>query len=106
REERELRLRLSREDAAARRRAERERVNRRRIDILLGVATAVGLSGVMQLIQAGYDLTDLWALSLAIGVLITAALFGFALHFVLRDRRGSATDSAAGSLDDAGSVTG
>lgn len=106
REEREQRTRLAREEAAARRRAERERVNRRRIDILLGVAAAVGLSGVMQLIQAGYDLHDLWALSLAVGVLLLAAAFGFTLHFMSRDRRGPAAGSAAGSVDDAGSVTG
>ncbi|TYB94883.1 hypothetical protein FXF53_26540 [Micromonospora sp. WP24] len=106
REEEELRVRRFREEAAARRRAERERVNRRRIDILLGVAAAVGLSGVMQLIQAGYDLHDLWALSLAVGVLLLAAAFGFTLHFMSRDRRGPRAGSAVGSVDDAGSVAG
>ncbi|MEU4679387.1 hypothetical protein [Micromonospora sp. NPDC023737] len=106
REERELRLRLSREEAAARRHAERERVNRRRIDILLGVVAAIGLSGVMQLIQAGYDLRTVWALLLAVAVLVAAVLVGYVLHWLHRDRQGPEAGSAPGPVDDVGDVPG
>ncbi|SIR40159.1 hypothetical protein [Micromonospora avicenniae] len=106
REERELRLRLAREEATARRRAERERVNRRRIDILLGVVAAIGLSGVMQLIQAGYDLRTFWALMLALVVLAIAVLVGYVLHRLHRERQGPEADPAAGPVDGGGGATG
>ncbi|MEV4808601.1 hypothetical protein [Micromonospora avicenniae] len=106
REERELRLRLAREEAAARQRAERERINRRRIDILLGVVAAIGLSGVMQLIQAGYDLRTFWALLLALAVLGIAVLVGYLLHWLHRDQQGPAADPVAGPVDGDDGATG
>jgi hypothetical protein len=80
REEREARLRAAGERAAAERQARRERANRRRSDVLIGAMTAVGVSGVMQILQAGFDLRGRVTVLLVLLVALLSILAGWQLH--------------------------
>lgn len=51
----------------------RERANRYRMDLALGGLAAIGFSGVMQILQAGYDLKKFAAWWLVIAVLLLAS---------------------------------
>jgi hypothetical protein len=85
-EEHQARLRAERERIAEQQRQARERSNRRRNDVLLGGIAAVGLSGVMQIVQAGYSLEKLAAALLAVGVLVVAIGFSWVLALIHPDR--------------------
>ncbi|MGW0432943.1 hypothetical protein ACWDV4_10420 [Micromonospora sp. NPDC003197] len=76
----EERDRVLREKEAAARQERRDRANQRRNDALLGGIAAVGLSGLMQIVQAGYDLRQLAAMALVMTVLLTAGVVGWILH--------------------------
>ncbi|MDG4833095.1 hypothetical protein O7627_27870 [Solwaraspora sp. WMMD1047] len=85
-EEHQARLRAERERIADQQREIRERSNRRRNDVLLGGIAAVGLSGVMQIVQAGYSLENLAAALLAVLVLVAAIGFSWVLALIHPDR--------------------
>lgn len=80
RQEREALAEAERERIRAARREARQRANRRRNDVLIGSIAAVGLSGLMQIVQAGYDLKRVSAALLAGIVLVVAVGFGWVLH--------------------------
>jgi len=85
-EQREAAARAEREraEAAARAAAERdehlERMQRRRMDTLLAVIAAVGVSGLAQILQAGYDIREVEAAGLAMFVILVAVAFGAFVH--------------------------
>nr|MDT0659217.1 hypothetical protein [Micromonospora sp. DSM 115978] len=85
-EEQEALLRAERERVADAQREARERSNRRRNDVLLGGIAAVGLSGVMQIVQAGYSLQKLAAAVLVLIVLVLAIGFSWVLALIHPDR--------------------
>jgi hypothetical protein len=71
-----------REDAA-RRDAQREAVaarGRRRMDIMLAGVTAIGVSGILSILQTGYDLKGWLSAALATSAVLTAAGAGAITH--------------------------
>lgn len=65
-----------REEARARRDEQQARRNQLRIDTMLAVLTAIGISGVLAMVQAGFDVEG-WGSVLLVGlVLLLAALVG------------------------------
>lgn len=85
-QERQAELRAEQRRIAARQRELRERANRRRNDVLLGGIAAIGLSGLMQIIQAGYDFKNLAAASLVAVVLVVAIAVSYLLNIFHPDR--------------------
>jgi hypothetical protein len=68
------------EKEEAARRERQERANRRRNDVLVGGMAAIGVSGVMQIVQAGYNVRGLYAVVLVAVVFVLAVLAGWILN--------------------------
>jgi hypothetical protein len=70
-------------EETARSEAQREAVaarGRRRMDILLAGVTAIGISGILSILQAGYDLKGWLSAALAASAVLTAAGAGAITH--------------------------
>jgi hypothetical protein len=65
----------------------RERRQRARMDTALAVVAAVGISGLGQIIQAGYDVRSLGAVWITLTVLGLAATFGLIVRWANRGAR-------------------
>lgn len=74
---------------------ERQRRQRARMDTALAVIAAVGISGLGQIIQAGYDVRDFGALWITATILTMAILFGVGIRWANRDSRARASRAAA-----------
>lgn len=61
-----------------------ERRQRARLDTALAVIAAVGISGLGQIIQAGYDVRTLGALWISVAIVVVAVLFGIGVRLVSR----------------------
>ncbi|MFK3981002.1 hypothetical protein ACI2K4_11565 [Micromonospora sp. NPDC050397] len=83
--EREERARQAREREEAERQERRDKANRHWNDVLLGAIATVGLSGLMQIIQAGYNVERLYATGLVAIVVLLATVVGWGLHRIQRD---------------------
>jgi hypothetical protein len=81
-------------DASVRRRQElaeearrtAEARNRRRMDILLAAVAAIGVSGLLSIVQSGYQITRWWSLLLVGGALLAAVVAGAVTHGLTRGR--------------------
>jgi hypothetical protein len=71
----------------AREEEERERRQRARMDTALAVVAAVGISGLAQIIQAGFDVRDVGAVGIAVTVLGLAGLFGLLVRRASQNNR-------------------
>lgn len=69
-----------RELARARRDDEQARRNQLRIDTMIAVLTAIGISGVLAMVQTGFDVQEWGSLALVLLVLVLAALVGLASY--------------------------
>jgi hypothetical protein len=70
-------------EEAARRDAQREAVaarGRRRMDVMLAGVTAIGVSGILSILQAGYDVKGWLSAALATSAVLTAAGAGAITH--------------------------
>ncbi|GAB3139326.1 hypothetical protein GCM10027290_08330 [Micromonospora sonneratiae] len=76
----EERERALREKDEAARQERRDRTNQHRINVLSGAIAAVGFSGVMQIVQAGFDLRKLAAIVLVVVVVLAALIVAWILH--------------------------
>ncbi|RKR90326.1 hypothetical protein BDK92_4696 [Micromonospora pisi] len=110
RERNDARARAQQERDAAAASAERElqqrreRATRHWQDVLSIATATVGISGLMQIIQAGYQVQRLSAAGLVAVVVVLAVLVGWGLHHFQRDtvsgsrgRRKRTTDSVGGT---------
>lgn len=82
------------EQRAEARRAADEARGRQRMDILLAAVAAVGISGILSILQAGYDLRGWLSVALVVLALVSAAAAGAITHRLtspaLRTARGGA----------------
>lgn len=69
-----------REEARARREEEAAKRNQLRIDTMIAVLTAIGISGVLAMIQTGYDVEQWGSVVLVVLVLVLAAFVGLASY--------------------------
>lgn len=69
-----------REEARARREEEAAKRNQLRIDTMIAVLTAIGISGVLAMIQTGYDVQHWGSVILVVLVLVLAAVVGLASY--------------------------
>lgn len=69
-----------REEARARREEEAAKRNQLRIDTMIAVLTAIGISGVLAMIQTGYDVEQWGSIVLVVLVLVLAAFVGLASY--------------------------
>lgn len=83
------RRRLARE---AREAARQERRRRARLDTMLAVIAAIGISGLGQIIQAGYDLRVAGAVWIVAAITLLAAVVGVAV-WRLADRSGGSAEA-------------
>jgi hypothetical protein len=87
----ETRRREAEQRAEAQRAADEAR-GRQRMDILLAAVAAVGISGILSILQAGYDLRGWLSVALVILALVSAAAAGAVTHRLtspaLRSARG------------------
>jgi hypothetical protein len=92
---REQQLRTAQAEREQRER--RDKANRHWNDVLLGAIATVGFSGLMQIIQAGYDVRELYATGLVAVVVVLAAGVGWLLHRFHPDGVLSLKERQAGS---------
>jgi hypothetical protein len=90
-----LALRLAREEE------ERQHRQRARMDTALAVVAAVGISGLGQIIQAGFDVREFGAVWITLTVIGLAALFGLAVRWTNRSVRAhhARRESTAGEFE-------